>query len=133
MKISKINVKQFTAGLMLTLFSVSSFAATTTEDYGIIIWMKNIQGTAMYAIQFAMVMAFTVGIYFMYAGVMSGKANLEGDKQNNSIGKILGNIIAGIILMGGVGTIEAFTGTLFGSTAVESGAQQGAVQKTKGL
>jgi hypothetical protein len=132
MKISKINVKRFTAGLMLTFFSVSSFAQEA-NDYGIILWMKNIQGTAMYAIQFAMLMAFAVGIYFMYAGVMSGKANLEGDKQNNSIGKILGNIIAGVILMGGVGTIEAFTGTLFGSEAVVSGAQKDAVDKTKGL
>jgi hypothetical protein len=128
-----IKIMQLVAGITLVFFSAAVFAqdADAVKETGIIIWMSNIKGAAIYAVQFFMLMAFAVGLYYLYAGVAAGKANLGGDKQNNSVGKILGNVVAGIILMGGVSTIETLSGTLFGGSTT-AGGQAEASKKMSG-
>lgn len=115
--------KKIGLGTALMVLPAIALAQTTVPEAGIINWFRNIEGLALYVVQFLMVVAFMVGVFYFYTGIMAFKANLDGDKQNNTPGKILGNAIAGVIFMGGVGALEEATGTLFGAN-VQTGAQE---------
>lgn len=125
------NLLKIITSVGLMVLPSLAFAQTAEPEVGIIGWFQNVEGLILYLVQFGMICGFAFGVWLVYLGFSSMKGNMDGDKQNNPASKILGNIVVGVLFMGGVGTLEGFTGTVFGENT-DIGAQEEIRERTRG-